>query len=203
MALVFTVPETAFAVNPNSNSKFYFNESGQLVGQSLLTCTPQETHAGNVHTAYYVTVSVSCGRPTPAPPTKGPEPICIPHGSLTCYCWNLGSSGWECQNVHVPSVSDDTSPIPMTFPPPLTGQPGSPGYVNPDLLPPCGNSCGGGGSGGGSGGSDWGPVAGAYVSDYVLPSSLTIQEACALIKECDAMPTPITYLGWTWEGGWQ
>ncbi len=199
-AMLILVTGTAFALNPSAVSKFYFDEDGQLVGQSLLTSAPQESHGGNVHTAYYVSVAVSCARPTPPPPIEGPVPGCIP-GSQGCTCYSIGTSGYECPGAV--AALNDAGKGNVQLMPPFTGRPGSPGFVNPALLtPPCGDTSGCSDGARSSDSSGYGPVAGTYVSEWVLPEDLTIQAACRQI-ECDSMPTPITDLGWTWVGGYQ
>lgn len=87
----------ALAMSPNTNSTFYFDENGQLVGQSILMCNGTAEHGGNVHTAYYIETSVSCGFPTPAPPAYGPTPYCVP-GSKGCSCEQIqgSTSGYYC-----------------------------------------------------------------------------------------------------------
>lgn len=54
----------------------------------------------------------------------------------------------------------------------------------------------------GGGGGPNNIVAASYVIDYVLPASMTIQEACHAIQQCSMMPEPITNMGWTWLAGW-
>ena len=59
-ALSFGVMGVALATTPYSTSTCYFDENGNLVGESILTCTPYSEHGGNVHTAYSVTATVTC-----------------------------------------------------------------------------------------------------------------------------------------------
>ncbi len=52
----------AFAQPMQSTSSVYFDESGNMVGQSILFCSgnPLSLHGGNVHTPYHVDTSVPC-----------------------------------------------------------------------------------------------------------------------------------------------
>lgn len=59
--LYLGVNVSASALSPNTIGKFFFDENGQLVGQSVDTCTGQQFNGGNTHTAYFVMTQVSCG----------------------------------------------------------------------------------------------------------------------------------------------
>lgn len=64
LALAFSllaVDGLASAATPLSSTNKYFDESGALVGQSATLCSNLGWHAGNVHTAYYITEAAPCG----------------------------------------------------------------------------------------------------------------------------------------------
>lgn len=48
-------------MSPYTIGKFFFNENGQIVGQSVDTCQAQQYNGGNTHTAYFVMTQVYCG----------------------------------------------------------------------------------------------------------------------------------------------
>lgn len=77
------------AMSPDTIGKFFFNENGQLVGQSVDTCSAQQYNGGNTHTAYFVMTDVYCGiggcKDNPnLPQCPWPEPI-VPDTYITEY----------------------------------------------------------------------------------------------------------------------
>ena len=117
----------ASAATLDTSTVIYYSESGQIVGQQILLCDNVAEHAGNIHTAYQVTIGVLC---------------------------NLGSP-W--------------------LPPYPPGGPAGPHYIVPQT----------------------------YITNYVLPASETIQEACGeILGGCESAPNRQLNQGWTLENGW-
>jgi hypothetical protein len=75
----------------------FFDENGQVVGQTIMLCTNQGGSYGNVHTAYHVTEYSSCN--SPGAPTH-PESI-VPGTHVTAYTLpGFMTIQDACRNMH-------------------------------------------------------------------------------------------------------
>lgn len=76
----------AFAQTPYSTSNIYFDETGAVVGQNILLCSNLAYHAGNIHTAYSITQTISCTSYPNGSPTQSPPPdVIVPGTQVTSY----------------------------------------------------------------------------------------------------------------------
>lgn len=85
-AILLGTTAAAHAATLYSTSNIYFDETGAVVGQNILLCTNLAYHAGNIHTAYYITQTVSCTTyPNGAPVQSPPPDVIVPGTQVTYY----------------------------------------------------------------------------------------------------------------------